>query len=328
MRSWVSVAVSLLAAAACAEGGTVGTGGADTTGAGNAGPSGPSTGTESASGGTGPGGTTSTGCTQETCNLKDDDCNGTIDDPSVLNGLPCDTGSPGACAAGTTLCQTGVNTCVPNIEPGTQPEICNSQDDDCNNMVDDLDANDACPTQFPQAINVDVWSCGTGTCAIMACAPATTNYNGTVDDGCECATDSNATMCSASATTNVALGGSVSMTGVIDAAGVSDWLTFQFEVPPIGAAYHPRIELTNNGNGAYMTDMMINCTSTTTCATAGFPDDETGLAATVWEQNYNAYIPGPSCCTDNTPRASTVVVRVYRVTPPACDTYTVTATNQ
>ena len=50
---------------------------------------------------------------------------------------------------------------------------------------------------------------------------------------------------------------------------------------------------------------------------------------TVWEQNYNKYVPGPGCCSDNTPRQSSVKVRVYLKAgqTPSCIDYTVTATN-
>ena len=49
----------------------------------------------------------------------------------------------------------------------------------------------------------------------------------------------------------------------------------------------------------------------------------------VWEQNYNGYVPGPACCSDNTARATSIRVRVYRKNgdTPTCASYTVLATN-
>jgi hypothetical protein len=309
--------MTILASVSCAEGGNLDDGDGGNTG---------STGVNAGGAGTG-GGTTGAGCADETCNGKDDNCDGTIDNPDLLNGLPCDTGTPGACGAGTTLCQAGVNTCVPNVEPGSQPEICNAADDDCNNMIDDVDGNDTCPTQHPSAQNVADWSC-TGTCAITACTAGSWDFNASADDGCECITDQAATACGAAATTTVPLGGIVALTGVVEMSGSSDWLTFQFDQPTAGLPFHPKVELTNNAGGSYSMDVMVDCAGTAAgCSTTGGANDETGIAATVWEQSYN-YVAGAGCCTDTTPRQTVVTVRLNRTTPPACDAYTVTATNQ
>ena len=311
--------LTILALVSCAEGGNLddGDGGGATSSV---------TGPGSGPGGSGPG-TTGTGCSEEICNGKDDNCDGTIDNPDVLNGRPCETGTPGACGAGTTLCQAGVNTCVPNVEPGSQPEICNAIDDDCNNMIDDVDASETCPAQLPDAGNVATWSC-TGTCAITACVVGTWDANGSSTDGCECITDQAATTCGASASTTVPVGGMVTLTGVVEMTGSSDWLTFQFEQPGLAQPFHPRVELTNDAGGTYSMDGMGDCAGNAAgCSTNGGANDETGIAATVWEQSYN-YVAGAGCCSDTTPRQTVVSVRLYRSTPPACDAYTVTATNQ
>jgi hypothetical protein len=309
----------------CAEGGNLDGGGgeAGSTGVGNDGGAGPSTSTE---GTTGPG-STGPGCYDETCNGKDDNCDGTIDNAELLNGLPCETGTPGACGTGTTLCENGVPMCTPSVAPGELPEACNAIDDDCNNVVDDLDANAVCPAENPSAQNVDAWSC-TGTCAIMACSSGTSDFNGTLEDGCECVTDNAANQCDASATTTVPVGATVMLSGVVETSGASDWLTFQFDVPGPTYPYHPKIELTNSAGGAYSLDILLDCAGNAAgCSTTGGANDETGIAANVWEQNYAGYTPGPGCCSDPTPRQSVVRVRVNRTTPPACDAYTVTATN-
>ena len=324
MTGRVLASALILVSAACAEGGAIdGEGGGDSVSA-SSGPGSPGSGAgEPSSSNTSSSGS---GCGVETCNAKDDDCNGTIDDPDQLNGLACETGTPGACGSGTTLCQAGVTTCVPNTAPGTQPELCNAIDDDCNNQVDDLDANDVCPTQVPNAQNVATWSC-TGECAITACTSGASNFNGSVDDGCECITDSASPNCDASATTTVPIGGTVALSGVVEVTGQSDWLTFQFDMPAANAGYHPRVELTNNAGGSYSMDVLVDCQGTAAgCSTTGGANDETGIAATVWEQNY-VYTPGPGCCSDPTPRQSIVRVRINRSTPAACDSYTVTATN-
>lgn len=70
----------------------------------------------------------------ETCDGVDNDCNGMIDD-GVMVGLPCATGQPGVCMAGTTACMNGASVCVPNMMPTA--ELCDNLDNDCNGMVDD-----------------------------------------------------------------------------------------------------------------------------------------------------------------------------------------------
>jgi hypothetical protein len=72
----------------------------------------------------------------ETCDMKDNDCDGAFDDDTVESGVACPSGLPGACAQGKTVCMMGNVNCVANIMPGQQMETCNDQDDDCDGAVD------------------------------------------------------------------------------------------------------------------------------------------------------------------------------------------------
>ncbi|CAN5356343.1 hypothetical protein BH09MYX1_BH09MYX1_36900 [soil metagenome] len=97
----------------------------------------------------------------ETCNLADDDCNGTTDDvPEIIDAaaigyctspacdpsfrdaaIYCYSGDPGICGAGRKTCAPGTaggtpTGCEPFIKSGA-PEECNGVDDDCNGSVDD-----------------------------------------------------------------------------------------------------------------------------------------------------------------------------------------------
>jgi Notch-like protein len=70
----------------------------------------------------------------ETCNLLDDDCDGTADDSTIEEG--------GACGSNVGTCLPGVNTCIAGVvvcSGGTGPatEVCNGLDDDCNGAIDD-----------------------------------------------------------------------------------------------------------------------------------------------------------------------------------------------
>jgi hypothetical protein len=54
------------------------------------------------------------------------------------SGVPCTTGLPGVCASGHYACQGGTDPiCVPDVQPGELPEICNGLDDNCDGQVDE-----------------------------------------------------------------------------------------------------------------------------------------------------------------------------------------------
>jgi hypothetical protein len=132
------------------------------------------------------------GCSQttfpfaESCDGKDNDCNGTIDDPQSLNGLSCTTSLPGSCSAGKTQCVTGVSSCVPDVKPGTVLEACNGADDDCNGVVDDVaNIKTECTSKYSSALNVSDWSCTVGTCTVAACSAAFKDCDGAPANGCE-----------------------------------------------------------------------------------------------------------------------------------------------
>ncbi len=269
------------------------------------------------------------GTIQETCNNKDDDCNGTIDDPMLLNGMPCSTLFPGVCAQGTTLCSGGSSQCIASIQPNQQPELCNNSDDNCNGQTDEMNPNPACTTQNPNATFVQSWGCQVGACQILACQQGYANINQAQADGCECATDAYANQCTVSGTASVPQGGTVNMIGKIESAIGSDFLKFNFTVSAVGAPYHPKVELTNSAGGQYAMDVLVSCSNTAGCSTTGGANNENGIQVNVWEQDYDAYVPGAGCCSDNTPRQSSVTVRVYRkfANQPTCDSYSVQATN-
>ncbi|MFO0651505.1 MAG: putative metal-binding motif-containing protein [Polyangiales bacterium] len=114
----------------------------------------------------------------ESCNGRDDDCDGAID-----NTFACARGSTTAC---TTSCgSTGMTTCTDGCAAGPcmpPAEACNGRDDNCNGTVDE----GCCASSMPCTT-----ACGTmglTSCTAMgtpgACAPPAETCNGR-DDNCD-----------------------------------------------------------------------------------------------------------------------------------------------
>lgn len=262
------------------------------------------------------------GTIQETCNGKDDDCNGTIDDPGQVNGQPCDTGLPGVCKAGTSQCINSSLKC--NSIVGPSAELCDNVDNNCDGTVDNLvNATATCSAQLPGAMNVGAWACTSGACQIQSCNAGSANIDGASANGCECTTDLYATTCGAASTLAVSLlttnVNPVVMSGKIETASGSDFLIFSFELPPLGTPWHPQISLTSNPGNEYAMDIMSSCAANYTCAA------ENGANVNSWELNY-AYGSAP---TDTLGKVQTAIVRIYRKNgdAPTCDLYVVHAIN-
>lgn len=83
----------------------------------------------------------------EVCNGVDDDCDNEIDEDNPDGGGECDTGDLGECNKGIWTCVVcspedvgcigGSLGCIPIIQVGTQEEVCNGIDDDCDGLVDE-----------------------------------------------------------------------------------------------------------------------------------------------------------------------------------------------
>ncbi|MCB9551670.1 MAG: terpene cyclase/mutase family protein [Myxococcales bacterium] len=82
----------------------------------------------------------------ETCDGRDNDCDGTIDESLNIIGQDCDSGVPGACAEGTYNCVQGDLECEPVQLPA--PERCDGVDNDCDGATDEGDPGSGIPCRL------------------------------------------------------------------------------------------------------------------------------------------------------------------------------------
>lgn len=87
----------------------------------------------------------------EVCDGQDNNCNGQNDEGNPGGGVACNTGFPGVCALGATQCANGLLSCVGLVNPGSQPEVCDGLDNNCNGQSDEGNpgGNLACNTGLP-----------------------------------------------------------------------------------------------------------------------------------------------------------------------------------
>ena len=137
----------------------------------------------------------------EDCNLRDDDCDGRIDEGAALTTFYQDADRDGYGRAGGTTREACVppagfadNTddcddANPARNPGA-PELCNNVDDNCDGFVDGSDADPSC--SFPNGSGICVSG---GFCDLASCSGAYRNCDGASPNGCEADTASDADHC-------------------------------------------------------------------------------------------------------------------------------------
>jgi hypothetical protein len=109
-------------------------------------------------------------------------------DPRV--GASCGTGYLGVCQTGTLQCLDGQLQCVAAILPGTQVEICDGLDNDCDGVADNgfdfqTDVNNCGECDRVCQLNNATASCVSGQCVIASCAVGFFDCDGVVENGCE-----------------------------------------------------------------------------------------------------------------------------------------------
>jgi MYXO-CTERM domain-containing protein len=98
----------------------------------------------------------------EVCDGLDNDCDDASDEGDPGGGVQCDTGVPGECAGGLTVCLEGRVQCIGDQQ--ARPEICNGRDDDCDGESDEdnPEAGQNCDTGEPGACSAGLTDCRAG----------------------------------------------------------------------------------------------------------------------------------------------------------------------
>ncbi len=125
----------------------------------------------------------------EICDGIDNDCDQLTDESFPNAGLACDSGIPGACAAGVYQCLVGVETCVQNLMPTN--ETCDGVDNDCDGTPDNNipGTGGNCSTGYPGVCSAGTISCQNGSIDCYSITPASNEVCDGLDNDCDGQTD-------------------------------------------------------------------------------------------------------------------------------------------
>ncbi len=129
----------------------------------------------------------------EICDGVDNDCDGTSDEEVPGTGEECETGRPGVCAPGLTVCLSDIGQVRCESETPESPEVCDALDNDCDGSVDEHVEGEGEP-----CVTGDVGECAEGAVVCedgeLDCEPeedvegevcdgADNDCDGTIDEG-------------------------------------------------------------------------------------------------------------------------------------------------
>ncbi|HJL04418.1 MAG TPA: MopE-related protein [Polyangiaceae bacterium LLY-WYZ-15_(1-7)] len=122
----------------------------------------------------------------ETCNRRDDDCDGMVDEGNPEGGASCGS-DVGACMTGTETCVGGSLVCLGATEP--EAETCNEADDDCDGDTDEgflsNDVNNCGACGNVCSYTNAFAECASGSCRLVACEDGFWDADDDTSNGCE-----------------------------------------------------------------------------------------------------------------------------------------------
>jgi len=120
----------------------------------------------------------------ESCNGRDDDCDGQTDETFAALGDACDTNLPGICGAGNTVCLGGQEVCAQNEQ--RDADFCDGLDNDCDGAIDENIPSPNCETGEPGICSAGTLQCNNGRQECVGLAqPARSDRCDGRDDDCD-----------------------------------------------------------------------------------------------------------------------------------------------
>jgi hypothetical protein len=196
------------------------------------------------------------------CNGLDENCND-LDDDEPPGGWGACGSDEGICERGEYQCLDGELVCRDDIGP--ELETCNGLDDDCDGEEDEGTAIELCGT-VPNG-TVD---CVSGACDVTSCHGDWQDYNGDVNDGCECPVDREPNTCGAASYLGIVPddGTEILVSGTIAPPGDNDWYRFDAHDSSDNACdeFHLRLEFVTNPGGQYRLEVRRgSCAASAQC---------------------------------------------------------------